>query len=271
MLVGRLRFSERRACRLAGQHRSTQRHERPAPSADDCELRARLREIAALKPRWGYRRAHGQLRQDGHEINRKRVQRLWREEGLRVPQKTRKRRRTGDPDAPRLRAQRPNQLWALDYQYDQTADGRMLRLLNIVDEFTRVSLAMHVDRSITADETVAVLEDLVAQHGCPQNIRCDNGPELTANALRDWCASADVTTRYIEPGSPWQNPFAESFNARVRDELLNLEEFSCLAEAQVLTEDWRTAYNAEHLHSSLGYRSPAAFAAAWTPGDQAAA
>ncbi len=267
MLRDRLEFSERRACLLVGQHRSTQRHEPPAPSDDDAELRARLREIAKRKPRWGYRRAHAQLRQDGREINRKRVQRLWREEGLRVPQKTRKRRRTTDPDNKRLRAQRPNQLWALDYEYDQTADGRMLRLLNIVDEFTREALAMHVERSITALETVSVLEDIVAERGAPENLRCDNGPELTANALRDWCTSADVTTRYIEPGSPWENPFAESFNARVRDELLNLEEFSCLAEAKVLAEDWRIAYNAEHWHSSLGYQSPDAFAAAWMPPD----
>ena len=124
---------------------------------------------------------------------------------------------------------------------------------------------MHVDRSITAEETVAVLEDIVARRGCPANLRCDNGPELTAHALRNWCAGADVTTRYIEPGAPWENPFAESFNARVRDELLNLEEFSCLAEAKVLTADWKIAYNAEHLHSSLAYRSPDAFAAAWIP------
>jgi len=172
---------------------------------------------------------------------------------------------TGDPAATRLRAERPDQLWAMDYQYDQTSDGRMLRLLNIVDEFTREALAMCVDRSITAEQTVGVLEHLVAARGAPENIRCDNGPEVTANALRDWCTSATVTTSYIEPGAPWQNPFAESFNARVRDELLNLEDFSCLAEARVLTEDWRTAYNAEYLHSNLGYRSPAAFAAAWTP------
>ncbi len=145
MLRDSLGVSARWACRVVGQHRSTQRHEPPAPAADDCELRARLREIAKRKPRWGYRRAQAQVRQDGHQVNRKRVQRLWREEGLRVPQKTRKRRRTADPDAKRLRAQRPNELWALDYEYDQTADGRMLRLLNIVDEFTREALAMHVD------------------------------------------------------------------------------------------------------------------------------
>jgi len=133
MLRDRLDVSERWACQVVGQYRSTQRYEPPVPAADDAELRARLREIAKLKPRWGYRRAHAQMRQDGREINRKRVQRLWREEGLRVPQKTRKRRRTTDPDNKRLRAERPNQLWALDYEYDQTADGRMLRLLNIVD------------------------------------------------------------------------------------------------------------------------------------------
>ena len=192
----------------------------------------------------GYRRAHGHLREKGHVVNRKRVQRLWREEGLRVPQKTRKRRRTGDREAHWLRAERPNELWAIDYQYDQTADGRMLRSLNVVDEFTREALAIGVGRSITADQTVTVLDGLVAERGAPQNLRCDNGPELTAHALRGWCTSADVTTRYIEPGSPWQNPFAESFNARVRDELLNLEEFSSLAEAQILAEDWRQAFNA---------------------------
>jgi len=157
----------------------------------------------------------------------------------------------------------PNQLWALDYQYDQTADGRMLRLLNIVDEFTREALVMQVGRSITADQTVAALAALVAVRGCPENIRCDNGPELTAHALRDWCTSTQVTTSYIEPGAPWQNPFAESFNARVRDELLNLEEFCCLAEAQILAEAWRQDYNREHPHSALGMKSPAAFAVAW--------
>ena len=140
----------------------------------------------------------------------------------------------------------------------------MLRLLNIVDEFTREALVMQVERSITAEQTVAALQRLVAERGCPENIRCDNGPELTAHALRDWCTETTVTTSYIEPGAPWQNPFAESFNARVRDELLNMEEFSCLAEAQVLTEDWRQDYNREHPHSALGMKSPSSFAATWT-------
>ena len=263
MLRDRLHVSERWACRVVGQHRSTQRREPQAVAVDDGALRAQLREIAGRKKRWGYRRAHAHLRENGWQINRKRVQRLWREEGLRVTQRTRKRRRTGDPEAQWLRAERPNQLWALDFQYDQTADGRMLRVLNVVDEFTREALVMQVGRSITADQTVAALGVLVAQRGCPENIRCDNGPELTAHALRDWCTSARVTTSYIEPGAPWQNPFAESFNARVRDELLNLEQFSCLAEAQILAEDWREHYNREHPHSALGMKSPTAFAAGW--------
>ena len=132
------------------------------------------------------------------------MQRLWREEGLRVPQKTRKRRRTGDREAQWLRAERPNELWALDYQYDQTADGRMLRLLNIVDEFTREVLAIRVDRSITAEQTVSVLDAIVAERGAPANLRCDNETELTAHALRDWCTRSTVSIRYIEPGAPWQ-------------------------------------------------------------------
>jgi putative transposase len=151
----------------------------------------------------------------------------------------------------------------LDYQYDQTSDGRMLRLLNIVDEFTREALVMHVGRSITAEQNRHRPWALVAGRRSPENIRCDNGPELTAHALRGWCSSTQVTTRYIEPGAPWQDPFAESFNARVRNELLNLEEFSCLAEAQILAEDWRREYNAEHPHSALGMKSPDAFAATW--------
>jgi putative transposase len=239
VLRDRLGFSERRACQLAGQHRSTQRHE-PRTAADDMALRARLRKISEDRPRWGYRRAHAQLREDGWEVNRKRVQRLWRQEGLRVPARRRKRRRLGDCPAlvDRLRAEHPNHVWALDFQFDQTADGRVLKLLNVVDEFTREALAMVVERRIDADATVAALARVAAQRGAPRHIRCDNGPELTAHALRDWCRFATTATAFIEPGSPWQNPYVESFNARVRDELLDVEELSCLAEAKVLIEDW---------------------------------
>jgi putative transposase len=169
-------------------------------------------------------------------VNRKRVQRLWREEGLRVPQRRRKRQRLGEATVPddRLRAERPGQVWAIDFQFDQAFDGRAIKLLNIVDEFTREALAMHAAHNITADDTVRVLDQLARQRGAPEHVRCDNGPELTAHALRAWCRFSKTATAFIEPGAPWQNPFVESFNGRVRDELLDVELFSCLTEAQVV-------------------------------------
>ena len=199
-------------------------------------------------------------------MNRKRVQRLWREEGLRVPQRKRKRRRLGESTVPasRLRAERPNQVWAFDFQFDQIADGRVLKLLNVVDEFTRESLVMLVERSIDADRTVSELERLVSERGAPEHLRMDNGTEMTADALRDWCRFSKTATAYIEPGSPWQNPYVESFHSRVRDELLDVEEFSCLTEARVVIGDWQEDYNHRRPHSSLGMRAPAVFAAEWT-------
>jgi putative transposase len=244
MLQDRFGISERWACRVVGQHRSTQRHQ-PDPVDADAALRALLREFSAQRPRWGYRRAHVRLGQLGYEVNRKRVQRLWREEGLRVAARRRQRQRLGESTVPagRLRAERPDHVWAIDFQFDQTADGRVLKLLNIVDEFTREALAMHVARRIDADQTVAVLDGLANVRGAPAHVRCDNGPELT--------------------GAPWQNPYVESFNARVRDELLNVEQFSCLAEATVVINDWRQDYNAHRPHSALANQTPDAFARAW--------
>jgi putative transposase len=265
MLRDRLGVSERRACQIVGQHRSTQRRE-SCVAPDDGALRARLREISAKRPRWGYRRAHQLLLEEGWSLNRKRTQRLWREEGLRVPQRRRKRQRLGTSTVPasRLRAERPGHVWALDFQFDQTADGRILKLLHIVDEFTREALAMECRRRIDADYTVATLERLVRSRGrAPEFIRCDNGPELTANALRDWCRFSKTGSAYIEPGSPWQNPYVESFNSRVRDELLAVEQFSCLAEAKVLVADWQEDYNHHRPHSALAMKAPARFAAAW--------
>ena len=262
MLRDRLGLSERRACRIAGQNRSTQRH-RTKTAPEDQALRARLRKISEERPRWGYRRAHAHLLSEGLSVNRKRVQRIWREEGLRVPARAKKRRRLGDSTVPakRLRAERPNHVWALDFQHDASSDGRELKFLNVVDEFTREALAIVVERSINAEETVAVLERLAAKRGVPANIRADNGPELIARVLREWCRQSRTDTAYIEPGSPWQNPYVESFNARLRDELLNTEVFTCLEEAQVLAADWRTDYNANHPHSALGMISPERFAA----------
>ena len=183
MLRDRLDVSERWACRVVGQHRSTQRRE-PVVAGDDEALRAALRAIAVRRPRWGYRRARTLLLEDGWSVNRKRVQRLWREEGLRVPARRRKRRRLGESTVPadRLRAERPDHVWAIDFQFDQAVNGRAIKLLNIVDEFTREALAMHVATSITADDTVGVLDRLARERGAPAHVRCDNGPELTAHA-----------------------------------------------------------------------------------------
>jgi len=265
MLQDRLGFSERRACRLAGQYRSTQRYE-PQIASDDQALRRALRRISGQRPRWGYRRAHQLLLEQGWSVNRKRTQRLWREEGLRVPQRRRKRQRLGESTVPaqRLRAQEPDEVWALDFQFDQTADGRILKLLHIVDEFTREALAIECRRRIDSDRTVGVLERLIGQRGrAPKYVRCDNGPELTANAIRDWCRFSGAGSAYIEPGSPWQNPYVESFGSRIRDELLSVELFSCLAEAQVMVEDWRQDYNQHRPHSALGMMTPARFAAGY--------
>jgi putative transposase len=206
------------------------------------------------------------LVREGQQVNRKKIQRLWREEGLKVPSKCRKRRRLGGSLTPagRLRASRPDHVWALDYQFDVTATGRTLKILHVVDEFTRESLADVVAYHIDADATVAALDKIAAARGCfPTFVRCGNGPELTANALRDWCRFSGTGTSYIEPGSPWQNPWAESCAGRMRDELLATEEFDTLLEAQVLVADWRDEYNHYRPHSALGMLAPAEFAHQW--------
>ena len=199
-----LGVSQRWACQLVGQHRSTQRHQPVEPDRDRA-LCEQLRRFSRAHPRWGYRRAHAQLRQQGWGVNRKAVQRLWREEGLRVPARRRKRQRLGTSTTPadRLTAEHPDHVWALDYQFDQTTDGRILKLLNVVDEHTREALAITVARRIDADATVKVLDHLVAERRtAPRCLRCDNGPELTANALRDWCRFTGAGTSYIEPARP---------------------------------------------------------------------
>jgi putative transposase len=265
MLQDRLGLSERRACQIAQQHRSTQRHQ-PRQAPGDGALRSRLRELSRERPRWGYRRAHAVLLKEGWSINRKRTQRLWREEGLRVPARRRKRQRLGISTVPadRLRAERPDHVWALDYQFDQTSDGKILKLLHVVDEHTREALAVRCERTIDADQTVTTLERLVSQRGrAPEHIRCDNGPELTANAIKDWCRFSGAGSVYIEPGSPWQNPYVESFGSRIRDELLSQELFHTLTEARVLIEDWREDYNHRRPHSALGMNAPTHFAAIW--------
>ncbi len=216
MLRDRLGVSERWACRVVGQHRSAERYQ-PKRADDDAALPRRLREISVKRPWWGFRRAHALLVGEGWEVNRKRVQRLWREEGVRVPLTRRKRRRLGESTVPveRLAAERPNHVWTLDFQCDQTADGRMLRLLNIVDEFTREALAMRVERSIDADRTVETLERVVAERGVARgHLRMDNGTELTAHALRDWCRFSKTGTVYIGPARRGRTRTSRASTAR---------------------------------------------------------
>jgi len=259
-LQQRFGVSQRRASSVAGQHRSTQRKPPPAPRPADERLARRLREIAGEHPRWGWKTAHQILLREGWTINRKRTRRIWREEGLRRPVKTRKRRRLPGGPKQRLRARRPNEVWAIDFQFDETSDRRRIKLCNIVDEHTREALAIRVGHSCTADDVVEVITGLVTERGTPDFLRSDNGPEFIAWALRDYCRMTLMATSYIEPGSPWENPFVESFNGRLRDELLNIEEFGTLADAKVVIEDWRQEYNNYHPHSALGGRCPSEYA-----------
>jgi putative transposase len=269
MLQHRFGVSQRRACRVVGQHRSTQRLEPPRPAGDDAELRSWLRAFSKARPRWGWRRAAKGLRRQGRRINNKRVQRLWREEGLKVPYRKRKKPHRGIGTAVGAMCPiAPNALWALDFQFDVTVDGRTLKLLNIVDEYTRESPGIVVDRSIDADKVVATLDCIALQRGYPAFVRFDNGPEFLANAVADWCRFNAVASIFIDPGSPWQNAWIESFNSRLRDELLNGWTFDNLLEAQVLIEDWRIDYNDNRPHSAHGDLTPREFAQAWTDRNQ---
>ena len=258
--------SQRRACAVIGQPRSTQRLARSVPAAAEQQLRARLRQLARDNPRYGYRRLHALLAREGHVVNHKRIQRLCRDEGLRVGVSRRKRARVGTSTTPanRLQAAFPNHVWALDFAFDQTADARVLKVLTITDEFTKKALAIEVERSITGDDLVRNLDRLVCTHGYPQFIRMDNGPEMTCNAIADWCRFSPTGSVFIEPGSPWQNAYVESFNGKLRDELLAIEVFHTLLEAKVMAEDYRQHYNTYRPHSSLGYRTPNEFTLDWT-------
>jgi putative transposase len=259
-LQERFGVSERRACRVAGQHRSTQRKQPRPPCDAEQRLAWRLREIAKEHPRLGWKTAHEILLREGWTINRKRTRRIWRQEGLRRPVRARKRRRASNGQAARLRATKPNEVWAVDFQFDETSDRRRIKLCNIVDEYTREALAIRVDRTCTAENVITIIEQLVTQRGTPKYLRADNDPEMIAWTLRDYCRLAGTQTAYIEPGSPWENPFVESFNGRLRDELLNIEEFACLTEAKVIIEDWRIQDNTYRPHSALGGLTPTEYA-----------
>lgn len=256
-----LAVSQRRACQALGLHRSVIRYE-PAADADQEALVTRMRALALANPRYGYRRVAALLRAEGRRVNVKRVLRLWRAEGLKVPRRQRKRRRVGSGDGGtrRRRAARRNEVWSYDFVFDQTADGRPLKVLPVVDEYTRECLALVVGRSLTAADVVRTLAGLVAERGRPAYLRSDNGPEFIAAAVRRWLAGAGVGALYIEPGSPWENAYSESFNGRLRDEVLNREVFGSLKEAEVILAEYRRAYNHDRPHSSLGYVAPAVFA-----------
>jgi len=254
--------SQRRACRALGQPRSTQRY-RPRVPDDERSLVAAMERLACRYPRYGYRRIWALLQQDGWRVNRKRVWRLWRRAGLKVPQKQCKKRRLGHREngCVRRRAACPDDVWAWDFIHDRDERGRPLKWLSLVDEFTRECLLLEVERGLKAIDVVALVSEVMLIRGVPRHLRSDNGPEFIARALRTFLEAADVETLYIEPGSPWENGYAESFHSRLRDELLEAEVFADLVEAQALAAWWRNEYNHRRPHSSLGYRTPAAYAA----------
>ena len=217
---------------------------------------AELKRLSGENPRYGYRRIYALMRRDGWNINRKRVQRLWREHGLKVPPQQRKRRRAVGGGDKRLRATAVNECWCYDFIFDVTEDGRALKMLPILDEFSRECLTIRVGRSLDSEAVIQALEDLFLTRGAPRYLRSDNGPEFIAEAVKSWLRAVGVETVYIEPGSPWENPFSESFHSRLRDEVLNREVFSSRLEAKVVLEDYRQHYNDERPHSSLGYQTP---------------
>ncbi|WP_238193910.1 IS3 family transposase, partial [Methylobacterium frigidaeris] len=253
-----LTVSERRACRALGQHRSTQRKV-PRGRDDEAALTADLIELARRYGRYGYRKIAALLKAAGWLVNDKRVERIWRREGLKVPAKQPKRGRLWDGDGSclRLRPEHRNHVWAYDFVEARTHDGRKFRMLNVVDEFTRECLAIRVARKLKAADVIDVLGELFIVRGVPEHIRSDNGPEFIAKSVQAWIGSIGSRTVYIEPGSPWENGYVESFNARLRDELLNGEIFYTLKEAQIIIESWRRHYNGVRPHGALGYRPPA--------------
>jgi putative transposase len=254
-----LQVSERRACAALGQHRSTQR-KAPQGRDDEQRLTADIVELARQYGRYGYRKIAELLRATaGWVVNDKRVERIWRREGLKVPAKQPKRGRLwlADGSCVRLRPEHRNHVWSYDFVEDRTHDGRKYRMLNVIDEFTHECLAIRVARRLKAIDVIDVLSDLFIQRGVPGHIRSDNGPEFVAKALQEWIGAVGAKTAYIAPGSPWENGYVESFNARLRDELLDGEIFYSLREAQIIIESWRRHYNGVRPHQSLGYRPPA--------------
>jgi transposase InsO family protein len=274
--MGELGISERMACRVLGQHRSTQRKV-PGGRADEAALTADIVALATQYGRYGYRRIAAMLRAAGWAVNVKRVERRafvrhWsedngerRREGLKVPRKQPKKGRLwlNDGSCVRLRPERSNHVWSYDFVEDRIHDGRKFRMLNVIDEFTRECLMIRIARKLKSTDVIDVLSDLFILRGVPGHIRSDNGPEFIAQAVREWIAAVGAKTAFIEPGSPWENGYCESFNSKLRDELLNGDIFYSLAEARVVIEGWRRHYNTIRPHSSLDYRPPSPEVVLW--------
>jgi transposase InsO family protein len=256
--------SERYACRVLGQWRGTQRY-LPMDRTDEEALTEAMIALAIEYGRYGYRRIAVKLREAGWQVSTDRVQRIWRQEGLKVPQKQKPRGRLwlNDGSCVRLRPERAKHVWSYDFVSAMTHDGRTLRLLVLIDEYTRECLAIRVARRLGSYEVIETLADVMVWRGIPEHIRSDNGPEFVAKELRKWLGKVGTDTLYIEPGSPWENGYCESFNGKMRDECLNGEIFYSLKEAQIVIEQWRVEYNTKRPHSALGYRPPAP--AAYSP------
>ncbi|MFC1799239.1 IS3 family transposase [Thermodesulfobacteriota bacterium] len=254
----KLRLSERRACRVIGQARATQRYV-PNVSNDEETLQTEIVRLATQYGRYGYRRITALLNRSGRSVNHKCVERIWRQEGLKVPKKQPKRGHLwlNDGSCVRLRPTHRNHVWSYDFVMDRTDDGRPVKILTVIDEYSRECLALVVDRKINGDSVLYCLSDLFLTHGIPEHIRSDNGPEFKSKMVREWLEQLGTRTAFIEPGSPWENGYIESFNGKLRDELLNREIFYTLKEAAVLIENWRIEYNTVRPHSSLNYRLPA--------------
>lgn len=261
-LMHRHRVSERRACEVVEQHRSTQRYV-VRPPEFELRLVRRMNELADRHPRYGYRRVWALLRQEGFEVNRKRIERLWRLEGHRVPPQRKSRGKKADGSVAgavwNTPASAPNHVWSYDFVSTVTSDGASLRILNVVDEYTRRALACRVDRHIGAGDVVAELARAFRAHGKPSFIRSDNGREFIAETTREWLAERGVAPIFIERGSPQQNPYVERFNGSMRDELLNGEHFDTVLEARVVIARWAHEYNSRRPHRGLGYKTPQAF------------
>lgn len=264
--------SERRACQVIDQPRSSQRYTPQMPD-DEPRLIADILQVVREFPRNGYRMVTHKLRQQGWTVNAKRVYRLWRREGLKAPKKQHKTRHSGQHEngCDHHGSDHPDDVWAWDFVFDRTSNGKMLKWFVIVDEFTRECLCLHVDRGITSEGVINELAKLFATRGIPNYIRSDNGSEFTANVIRSWLKKLELEVLYVQPGSPWENGYVESFNSRFRDEFLSLEEFENLSSARALTASFRDDYNNRRPHSSLGYMTPRHFATQWPVSAQSAA